>query len=139
MQQHKKGAHLLNKFKVTSLVGKIDSVLGRNFIDQVYIKYESIITTSYATTMRNLREAIKEKSSTSTLRFTHRVLLPRLLCATGVSKKLIICSIAQLGLSDFYLNPYLKKDLRGKNDNKELQAEINSHFTEKEENIFRKY
>lgn len=61
MQQHKKGAHLLNKFKVTSLVGKIDSVLGRNFIDQVYIKYESIITTSYATTMRNLREAIKEK------------------------------------------------------------------------------
>uniref|UniRef100_A0A8D2LHA0 Mariner Mos1 transposase n=1 Tax=Varanus komodoensis TaxID=61221 RepID=A0A8D2LHA0_VARKO len=111
-------------------------------------KGETINAASYATTLRNLREAIKEKRRG---KLTAGVLLLHdnaPIHTVRVSKAGVQdCGFEEinhppyspdLAPSDYHLFPILNKDLRGKqfSNDEELKAAINTHFLDKEEGYF---
>ncbi|KAF7235648.1 hypothetical protein EYD10_17547, partial [Varanus komodoensis] len=152
MQWHKKGADSPKKFKVTPSAGKIMATVFWDSKGILLIKYtkkgETINAASYATTLRNLREAIKEKRQG---KLTTGVLLLHdntPVHTAPVSKAAMRdCGFEEinhppyspdLAPSDYYLFPNLYKDLRGKrfSNDEELKAAINTHFLDKEEEYF---
>lgn len=152
MQWHKKGTDPPKKFKVTPSAGKVMATVFWDSKGILLIEYknkgETINAKSYASTLRNLREAIKEKrrgklaAGVLLLHDNAPVLMAR------VSKAAVRdCGFEEinhppyspdLAPSDYYLFPNLKKDLRGKRfvDDEELKAAINEHFSGKEESYF---
>lgn len=152
MQWHKKGAAPPKKFKVTPSAGKIMATVFWDSKGILLIEYtkkgETINATSYATTLRNLREAIKEKRRG---KLTSGVLLLHdnaPVHTARIAKAAVQeCGFVEinhppyspdLAPSDYYLFPNLKKELRGKHfsDDDELKAAINAHFEEKSEEYF---
>lgn len=152
MQWVKKGTQPPKKFKVTPSAGKIMATVFWDSKGILLIEYtkkgESITAASYATTLRNLREAIKEKRRG---KLTAGVLLLHdnaPVHTARVAKAAVRdCGFEEinhppyspdLAPSDYYLFPNLKKDLRGKrfSDDDELKAAINTHFQEKPEEYF---
>uniref|UniRef100_A0A8D2KSQ6 Tc1-like transposase DDE domain-containing protein n=1 Tax=Varanus komodoensis TaxID=61221 RepID=A0A8D2KSQ6_VARKO len=111
-------------------------------------KGETINAESYATTLRNLREAMKEKRRG---KLTTGVLLLQdnapIHMAHVWKAAVQDCGFEEinhppyspdLAPSDYYLFPNLKKDLCGKrfSNDEELKVAINAHFLDKEEGYF---
>lgn len=152
MQWHEKGTDPPKKFKVTPSAGKVMATVFWDSKGILLIEYkkkgETINATSYASTLHNLREAIKAKRRG---KLTAGVLLLHdnaPVHTARVSKAAVRdCGFEEinhppyspdLAPSDYYLFPNLKKDLRGKrfHDDEELKAAINEHFSGKGENYF---
>ncbi|KAJ8728788.1 hypothetical protein PYW07_006484 [Mythimna separata] len=152
MQWHKKGSAPPKKFKVTPSAGKLMATVFWDSKGILLIEYtkkgQSITAASYATTLRNLKEAIKEKRRG---KLTAGVLL--LHDNAPVHKaRLAQAAVREYGFeeinhppyspdlapSDYFLFPNLKKDLRGKrfSDDEELKGAINEHFSGHEEKYF---
>lgn len=152
MQWHKKGAEHPKKFKVIPSAGKIMATVFWDSKGILLIEYmkrgDTIKAASYVTTLRNLREAIKEKRRG---KLTAGVLLLHdnaPVHTARVSKAAVRqCGFEEinhapyspdLAPSDYFLFPNLKKDLRGKrfSDDEELKAAIDAHFLDKGEKYF---
>lgn len=152
MQWVKKGADPPKKFKVTSSAGKIMATVFWDSKGILLIEYKnkgvSITAASYAITLRNLKEAIKEKRRG---KLTAGVLLLHdnapVHTARVAKAAARACGFEEinhppyspdLAPSDYYLFPNLKKDLRGKRffDDEEVKAAINAHFEEKSAEYF---
>lgn len=152
MQWIEKGAQPPKKFKVIPSAGKIMATVFWDSKGILLIEYtkkgESITAASYATTLRNLREAIKGKRrgklTAGVLLLHDNAPVHKARVAKAAVRECGFEEITHppyspdLAPSDYYLFPNLKKHLRGKrfSDDEELKVAINTYFEEKPEEYF---